>query len=870
LREKERALVEAEETAKAIRANRQTSTIIGALAGAGSGFPTSALAASVPEAQAEERLTKARVARTLASLDAAGAELRYAKILQDIKASEGAATNGRSDLTSATDRGTRAIVAQTAALEAANPAIEQSIRNLEMLSKRNADLTVNPVQAAMAERRRLMSEAMAGGLADVIAATDMLTDMEVARVQAITAANVQLQRMPSHIVESVGPLEALRQRFEDVEMATGQIRWAIDDVARAIADKDWAGVFSGLIRTLQNVKELWNSGQPGARSSAAGAVLGSVGGMVGGRAGGVISGIGSGFSAAGAASAMGGAIGTMAGPIGVAIAGFTILNKVLSDDKAAKRAKREQEANDIQRATAIAQERANKRAELEIALLRAQGDELAAVTREREAELATLDSVSAAIQRQIYALNDWKKTVADAEAAVSQAEANLRRAYEIEADRLRGIIGAVEDARRALNDAYQAEVGRLRGIIGAVDQARAALNEAYQRERSAIEATISGVESLIAGLRAFRGELTLNPLAGALPGQGREAALGQFRNASAADAPQAGRTFLDASMGSARTMAEFQRDRALVARAIDEMVATSEAQLSDADRQLVALDKQVAGLIAANDNLLSVEAAIRLLQTAEQDAAQAQAQLSALEAQVAGLVGVSGGLLSVDQAVRNLLSAEQAAAQAEAQLAALDAQVGALINLNASFMSVAQAIAALASAQEALAAAQAARPDTSASPAAAAFQIVGAAGYVDQNPDLAALFASGTGMARGRSKEEFGLYHWQRYGQGEDRFYRPFANGGAFAGGMVNGPTAFNMGVMGEAGPEAIMPLANVGGQLGVRAANDGLVDEVRGLRAEMAALRAASERTARASEDSRDVLEGSARGDLPLRTEAA
>lgn len=48
-----------------------------------------------------------------------------------------------------------------------------------------------------------------------------------------------------------------------------------------------------------------------------------------------------------------------------------------------------------------------------------------------------------------------------------------------------------------------------------------------------------------------------------------------------------------------------------------------------------------------------------------------------------------------------------------------------------------------------------------------------------------------------------------------------FANGGAFTNGIVSEPTAFNMAVMGEAGSEAIMPLTNVGGSLGVRATND-------------------------------------------------
>lgn len=64
----------------------------------------------------------------------------------------------------------------------------------------------------------------------------------------------------------------------------------------------------------------------------------------------------------------------------------------------------------------------------------------------------------------------------------------------------------------------------------------------------------------------------------------------------------------------------------------------------------------------------------------------------------------------------------------------------------------------------------------------------------------------------------------------------PFANGGAFSqgqvmpfanGGVVNGPTTFPMrggtGLMGEAGPEAIMPLARgPDGRLGVRTAGGG------------------------------------------------
>lgn len=48
-----------------------------------------------------------------------------------------------------------------------------------------------------------------------------------------------------------------------------------------------------------------------------------------------------------------------------------------------------------------------------------------------------------------------------------------------------------------------------------------------------------------------------------------------------------------------------------------------------------------------------------------------------------------------------------------------------------------------------------------------------------------------------------------------------FATGGVFTNSVVRRPTHFNMAEMGEAGPEGIMPLANVGGKLGVHAVVD-------------------------------------------------
>lgn len=68
-----------------------------------------------------------------------------------------------------------------------------------------------------------------------------------------------------------------------------------------------------------------------------------------------------------------------------------------------------------------------------------------------------------------------------------------------------------------------------------------------------------------------------------------------------------------------------------------------------------------------------------------------------------------------------------------------------------------------------------------------------------------------------------------------------FATGGVFTNSIVTRPTSFRLGQMGEAGPEAIMPLANINGSLGVRAAGfdlGPLLEELNALRAEVAALR--------------------------------
>lgn len=65
-----------------------------------------------------------------------------------------------------------------------------------------------------------------------------------------------------------------------------------------------------------------------------------------------------------------------------------------------------------------------------------------------------------------------------------------------------------------------------------------------------------------------------------------------------------------------------------------------------------------------------------------------------------------------------------------------------------------------------------------------------------------------------------------------------FATGAAFGGGIVSRPTMFPMGLMGEKDPEAIMPLANIGGSLGVRYAGPDFSQFGRGMEAMAAEIR--------------------------------
>lgn len=618
------------------------------------------------------------------------------------------------------------------------------------------------------------------------------------QVVASQIATDAQKRIAQTILDRLGGIHATEQdalRLEALGRATNEAARAIEDIGDAVREHDWGRVFTSLIMAVDQAIVAFTNAKTGAeRMSATGSLFSAAGGAVGGKAGSVLGAVGSGFSATGAAAGMagsfgaiGGAIAGLAGPIGIAVAGFSLLSGILGDQKAKKRAKLEQEARDMENARAAALEEANKQAELQLRILELSGDELGAVNMRRQAELASLKGASRALAEHAHALEDWAKAVGLAKDAVSKAENDLRQAYDAERD-------------------------RLLGVIEGVDAARDRLSQAYQRERGAIEGTISSVRTLVESFTDFRTELDMMAVAND-PSRQYGYAQRQFAGASNDNLIERGRAFAEASQSASATDLDFQRDMASVRRRTDEAAKTAQAELTAAEKQLLALDSLLNPLLGANDNLLTI-----------------------------------------DEAIRGLLTAEQEAALATEELARLDAQVGALITINSSVLTVAQAVNNLQGALGALAAAQAAKPADGATGGGS--QAVGLAGYIDRNPDLAALYASGTGMAAGRTKEELAAYHWERYGQGESRAFRPFARGGAFTNGVVSEPTPFNMGVMGEQGPEAIMPLEMGPNGLGVRSRGGDtarLESLVEDLTKEVGMLRKAAGTTAEATKSMND-----------------
>jgi hypothetical protein len=501
-----------------------------------------------------------------------------------------------------------------------------------------------------------------------------------------------------------------------------------------------------------------------------GAIAG-IGQMIGGAVGGK-----AGSAISGASSgAMAGLTLTGGNPLG-ALAGAAIggIAGLLSGNKAEKARKNQEAAAKAEAEIARVTQLANAQRSLEADLLDRQGKALQATALRREGELNALDPTLREIQKRIWALDDEADALAKAKAVSEE-----RAGFEIRMMEALGNAAGVLAARNvaelaaadAANRAYLAQVQAVEAAAERVNDARDALSEAYEREAGAITTTRDKFRDLGKSLKDLR--VSLDPLLDVSPGASLERTRRDFLGQAAS-----------AATGDPDAMAGLN---------------------SSAQAFIQASQESAKSLLEHRQNVATVQNAIRAAEAAAANQVTlADQQLSALNASVAGILQVNASVLSV----RDALASYQGAVAA--QQAAVSTPP----------VTSTPAPTATAPAN-----------DNAATPRQADW-----ASYIAHYSDVAAGYLREMSSAKGRanlaqigvqSVTGYGEWHWNKYGKGEGR--TPYATGGIIHRPMTLGES----GIGGEAGPESILPLANVGGKMGVHAVGGGgeTANEIRSLR---------------------------------------
>lgn len=243
----------------------------------------------------------------------------------------------------------------------------------------------------------------------------------------------------------------------------------------------------------------------------------------------------------------------------------------------------------------IAAQQADTMGRLQIDLLRAQGDNLAAVALERERELAALAQfgpAAVAMQQQIYGLIDAM--------AASNAAAN---AYFADIDRAAAEQGYNDDAQAALDAMFGSISG---GADSAAQSAASAAADAAKAAAASWRSAASSIQSSLEKLRASTTALS-DPASRyaetkSVLDEYTRLALGG--DASAAEKlAGAADAFLAASADGTMTQAEYLRDRVLTEAKLASVMESSEAQASLQESIASSAGAAVSELQALNSNL---------------------------------------------------------------------------------------------------------------------------------------------------------------------------------------------------------------------------------------------------------------------------
>lgn len=233
-----------------------------------------------------------------------------------------------------------------------------------------------------------------------------------------------------------------------------------------------------------------------------------------------------------------------------------------------------------------------------------QFDQLIATQQQR---LSDAQAIGADIS-QVDALN--KAEIANAlqsyKDAVTQAQENLAAA--------KGQTGAqtVSEAQSQLEQAYNAKASDLNNTISQ-------FTGIAQTIRQAIDQIVSSLGTSLTGTVGIAHQQFLSAVAGSKSG-----------NLDAFNAlPQTAQAYLQAVQQTAATPEQLAIAQSQVRSSLEDAAKAADKNVSVAQQQLNTLNKQVSGLVAINDNVISVAQAIKNLQAAQASAvSSAQAQLA--------------------------------------------------------------------------------------------------------------------------------------------------------------------------------------------------------------------------------------------------
>lgn len=261
-------------------------------------------------------------------------------------------------------------------------------------------------------------------------------------------------------------------------------------------------------------------------------------------------------------------------------------------------------------------------------------DDISAAITNFTEQFAAAQGYSAALADQILQLTDPKafdvKAVKDAIEVQRKGASEAAAAGYLTADQLSRINGQLsvleglqlDDVMKRYADAT---IDAANASQEAVDAAKGTLISAYDEQASALQETISKFQGFADSLAAFRRDLTAGGASGVNPFQQYSRTKAEFSRLSSLPAGSeerltglqgAGSAFLAASRSASGSGQAFNRDLALVRRAVEASETAAGQQVTAAQAQLDQLTSAVSQLVSLNTNTVSVAQAVFSLRDA--------------------------------------------------------------------------------------------------------------------------------------------------------------------------------------------------------------------------------------------------------------